>query len=748
MAWTDRLRRKTAPTPPNTRPRSRSGRAHHGGFLDFEELNSELIHPYSHQVFDRMYRTDGDCRRSLAMVCNPIIAGVFAIEPYGGDDADQKARDHAKLVEWVLWEYLSPNFALHLHEALPLFTRSGFAPFEQVWQPAEHDGRQVLVPRKLCLMLPKSIWQWEQDDLGDLAAITQLLPTGGPNGEPTDGMIRIDAQDLVYYRVGQEGDNFEGVSLLRPAFKHWFFKDGIERLDVLGIEREATGYPVLYPPANKLNSGEAEEVLDQIGNLRAGEGSSVVMPGPKAGTTDKETDAWLLEVLGLGGEGVRKVMDRLSYESDKIAAGVIAEFMRLGQAGEGARATADVQQDPFHIGVHALSKVLLAPWNELLIPRIITANFGDADGFPTLLMERPDSTSLTELASATSSLVSSGLLTPDPALEDHLRDRASFPAADPRVRAEREQQRAEDRELQVEQTKAAIEGGKGRSGTEDTDPKKTAAAPAVEVHVARVPGDDTDPACEGPATHGRRGPREPRWWERKMSLAKVEDAIDGARHRIIDAAGPAARDLAIEVAHAVHTDPQALPDFDLAPLEGAIADQLVALYVTGRQTVVEELAAQGAAATASRFSAQNGIPAELLHRARLAAQAILARLRALVGRLGLRGGKPLGDLQAAAEREAAAALKAEAQVHAAPALTEGRSDEADDHANDIVGSRYTSILDTNRCEECDRADDDVLRPLQDPVRLKRRPPNRDCYGGDRCRCLEFFQLASETAPDF
>ena len=74
----------------------------------------------------------------------------------------------------------------------------------------------------------------------------------------------------------------------------------------------------------------------------------------------------------------------------------------------------------------------------------------------------------------------------------------------------------------------------------------------------------------------------------------------------------------------------------------------------------------------------------------------------------------------------------------------GRSDQADDLADQIAGARYTSILDGNRCSACARADDDVLRPLTDPVRLARKPPNPMCEGGHRCRCIEAFQLRTEA----
>lgn len=52
----------------------------------------------------------------------------------------------------------------------------------------------------------------------------------------------------------------------------------------------------------------------------------------------------------------------------------------------------------------------------------------------------------------------------------------------------------------------------------------------------------------------------------------------------------------------------------------------------------------------------------------------------------------------------------------------------------------------HNCNACARADDDVLRPLNDPVRQARIPPNPDCHGGGRCRCMEAYTLRDEEAP--
>jgi hypothetical protein len=246
----------------------------------------------------------------------------------------------------------------------------------------------------------------------------------------------------------------------------------------------------------------------------------------------------------------------------------------------------------------------------------------------------------------------------------------------------------------------------------------------------------------GPTFNGR--PLRP--FEQLMSLEDAADTIDKAREGFQAAAQPVVLELARQAAEqaakgrAIKLDPKGL--------EAALADELDDLYAFGRRMVADELARQAGSVTdvTESYAISGG---GLGRFARLAAKTIVARIQHALERLTLTDGKPdQAVLQEVAEREAAAGLKAEATLSAAAAVNAGRTDEAEARADEIRGSLYTSILDKNRCEQCAKADDDVLRTLDDPVRRRRRPPNPDCYGGHRCRCMEFFVLKREAPSSF
>lgn len=683
MAFLDRFR-----TPaPSKAPLGESGRQQFSGILVEDDHNPDLRGIQGLRELDRMHRADSDARKATRMVANPIQSATWNVVPFGGDDALDADRKIAELVEWAIFEHL--GWATHLDTALDVALPLGHAPFEQVWELASFDGRDRWACR-LDLRLPTSLYRFWQDDTGRLEAVEQMV-----RGR---GMVKIPASQLVYYRLGARGDNWRGQSLLRPAYKHFTYKEKLELIDMIGQERFAVGTPVGYPPASA--GDEARDALAEIlAGVRAHEQGFIVSPWPHAAHAEPGQGA-LIEILMPSTS--HDMTPSLKYHSDKIAGAVIQEFMRLGQSSVGARATADVQADPFMAFCEVVSEVLVEDTiNQQLIPRLVALNFPDATGLPKLKSSVIDQTTTQELTSAVASLVEKGVIEVDGTLEGWLREHLGLPASDPTTRRE-----------------------------------PAADAPAV-----------VDPALEDPEQDlpGKlslaRQNRPLTGWESMMQLDRVEHAINGARENFIAACRPATYQLAVQLAANPKRRPPK-PD-DLADV---IAQELDDLYWTGRDTVQQELHAQRPGVRAFRLDRANGEPTKYLRlRAQAAAENVIAMMVKAIKRDVLaRSATTQATMQAAAEAAARAALRDEASQNAAFALNAGRADEGDANADIVRGSRYTSILDGNRCTSCATADDDVLRPLDDPVRLERVPPNPGCDGGDRCRCLEWFELADEA----
>jgi hypothetical protein len=747
MAFLSRLRKPKAPAQPAPpmSPRGSSGRVHTDGFIAPDEVNLALVGQLGLEKFDEMFRTDADCRRALMMIVVALAAGTWTVEPFEPENEDEDPTDEdlkvAAFTEWALFKHMAPDFISHIWEMLRVCLRSGFAPFEEIWHVSEWDGRPVLTPRTLDLRLPRTIQRWMQDG-PDLVAIEQLQAFGG--------LVTLKARDILYYRLGAEGDNWEGESLLRPAYKHWKIKSAIELVQAIGIERTAIGVPTGYPPMSA-SATDLEAFEDFLSTIRANEATYFLAPGPRAdhASTQNGTEGWFWEFVTPASQ-VGSSADTeaaLNYHTGKIDAVVLAEFMRLGQQGEGARATADVQQNPFLALAEGLVHLLVeAPVNGGLIPRLVGLNF-DTDRFPKVSCSLIDSTSLAELGTYVSVLVDKGAIRVEPTLEAHLRDLADLPEADEAAIAEREAADQEREDAMLKQTAdlkaAAAPPGGGMQGTGGARPSAKVTPKAGAKTPPKPAAKKKLDAGDEPMTLGRSD-RPLRDWERPMSLDRIEATIDEAQARMEQAAGAAARALAVSMSHGIKRA-------NSSELEAAVLDVLCSLFATGRATVIEELQRQRFVAHGWMLEV-NGLddmpPDErhtLVDRAKAIADTVRASVTAAVAGSALQRGADEATVQGAAEQAAVGALRSQAQIHASSALNAGRTVEADVHAEEIAGARYTSILDGRRCSGCARADDDVLRSLDDPVRLAHVPPNPDCEGGGRCRCMEAFVLREEES---
>jgi hypothetical protein len=497
-----------------------SGRAHVSGFLQLEEMNATLQGPGGLAIYDQMWRTDPDVRRAVRMAANPVVTATWSVEPYGGDEASASDQEVAQNLEWALGlgsqgatSPLRPRWQGHLAQALPATMRWGYCPFEVTWTSAvaPNGGKTIMTPSRIGMRLPRTIYRWLLDGYHDLQAVEQFLPLRG--------YVVLPREDLLYYRIEAEGDNYEGVSMLRPCYKPWLLKDTIERLDAIACEREAVGLPVVYPPRAGVTSPAVLADLEvKLQNLRAGELAYMIMPGPKASTV-KDQGGWDFEIMGLAGaKGGRDVSKTLEYHKDAIAAAFIEEFMRLGQSGVGARATADVQEGPFNMACESLGHVFEDEANEMLIPRWVEVNYGKDTPLPTLSMSMAEEP-LEDLRDYVSVLVAAGVLTPDGVLEDFIRSRADLPPADVEIRAEVQAQ-------QKAQRLAATDLA--------NDPASHAAAPAGGADgPAPALGKRRDQPSVAPAS--QQASRGPHWTARMLSA--VHDGDVAEQLRLLDTPG-------------------------------------------------------------------------------------------------------------------------------------------------------------------------------------------------------------------
>ena len=85
------------------------------------------------------------------------------------------------------------------------------------------------------------MYQWEYDDEDNLIGMTQMPP-------PNFGLYTIPLEKAIHFRTRSRKGNPEGRSILRNAYRSWYFKKGIQEFEGIGIERDLAGIPMVTPP--------------------------------------------------------------------------------------------------------------------------------------------------------------------------------------------------------------------------------------------------------------------------------------------------------------------------------------------------------------------------------------------------------------------------------------------------------------------------------------------------------------------
>ena len=183
--------------------------------------------PTSAGVWHQMRTQDPTVAALLAAVKAPLLGAPIEILP--PDDADDAELEIAAFVE-AAWAGMEGGPRQFMRSALT-YLEYGFAIFEEVYRRTP-DG--MLTWRGLETRLQTTVQQWVLSEATDsLAEVEFWAPFGGQHFTT----YRLPASALTIFCRGREGNNWEGISLLRPAYTFWLAKRTAIRATAIDVER-------------------------------------------------------------------------------------------------------------------------------------------------------------------------------------------------------------------------------------------------------------------------------------------------------------------------------------------------------------------------------------------------------------------------------------------------------------------------------------------------------------------------------
>lgn len=399
------------------------------GSIFFEEFLHELRGVKGVQAYTEMADNDATVGAILFAIEMLMRQCEFHVEP-ASDSA--KDKDCAEFVESCMND-MERTWADTLSEILSFLTY-GWSYHEIVYKrrvgkttspitnSKYNDG--LIGWRKLPIRSQDTLYGWEyKDDSDELIGMTQSPP-------PTFEHLTIPIEKALHFRTRSRKDNPEGRSILRTAYRAYYFKKRLEEIEGYGMERDLAGFPVLYSPADlpiwDPDDPEMIQTLARaeriVSSIRRDAREGLVLPGGENG--------WKLELVSSGSRrqfDTNAIIDR--YDK-RIATSVLADFVMLGQQSVGSFALADNKTQIFAMAIGTYLDVICEVFNNQGIPRLIDLNgdhFKGITDYPKMVHGDIDEPDLQQFASFIKEMVGSGVLVPDDALEEEVRRIGNLP---------------------------------------------------------------------------------------------------------------------------------------------------------------------------------------------------------------------------------------------------------------------------------------------------------------------------------
>lgn len=368
--------------------------------LDTDEYLSALKHPNNIPIYERMGRSDSQIKAILLMLELPLRSTQWFMKPY---DSSEEAKKISEYIETSLFgDYpngIQGGFDEFLKNICTMF-QFGHSVFEKVFEVKDN----YLKWDKFAVRPQSTIYEFLYDKVGDIKGITQELVNQGYK------QVDIGVKKLLIFSHDKQQGNFEGISAIRSAYKHWSIKDFLYKILNVGVERNLVGTPVLSLPEN-YTENDFDLAKEIVTDLRSSEFGGVTLPKD-----------FMLEMF----EGKRTLIDVLpyiEYQDRLISKSILAQFMDLGGSQSGSFALSYDQSQMFLLMLESSAKNICNIINSHAIPELVNHNF-DSNLYPKLTFKPLNSG---RLINVLKTLTDGNLVIPDTDLEEWIRDMLDLP---------------------------------------------------------------------------------------------------------------------------------------------------------------------------------------------------------------------------------------------------------------------------------------------------------------------------------
>lgn len=402
----------------------RIGQRRYGGVI-YEEFLHELRGRRGVAVYSEMESND-DVVGAILFAIEMLIRQVdWNVEPGGDSQKDNEAAEFVRgcmddmSVTWVdtiseILSFLTYGWSLHeivykrrMGNTGDVRTRSKFTDGLIGWQ-------------KLPIRAQDTLYQWEYDEDDNLIGMTQMPP-------PSFQLYTIPMSKALLFRTKSRKDNPEGRSILRNAYRSWYFKRRIQEIEGIGIERDLAGLPVITCPEDIPIWDDTDPQMENIRygleemvrNIRRDEMEGLVLPA-----------GYKLELVSSAGSRQFDTNAIIERYDTRIAMTVLADFIFLGHQQNGSWALSSDKTELFSMAIGAFLDIICETFNSQGIPPLIDINgdhFKGITAYPKMTHGDIEDVDIAKMGSFIKDMTGIGVLLPDDNLEDYIRQIGHLP---------------------------------------------------------------------------------------------------------------------------------------------------------------------------------------------------------------------------------------------------------------------------------------------------------------------------------
>lgn len=464
------------------------------------------VEPFANKRTDVLNATFlNECVDDMSLTWKEVISDALTFLPYG----------------WALQEIVYKR-------------RDGFKG-EDGESSKYNDGR--IGWRKFASRPQETLFKWITDtSTGSIKAMQQLTL-------PDYQLVTIPISKALLFRTTANKNNPQGRSVLRSAYRPWYFKKRIEEIEAIGIERDLAGMPMAWVDPRLLSADASaddirllESIKQLVVNVRRDQQEGVIFP---LAYDAQGNQTYKFELMSAGGNRQFDIGAVIERYSRQIAMTVMADFIFLGHQGIGSYALSSDKTTMFAKAIGTWIDIIQDTFNRYAVPRLFRVNGMPTDRLPRIVhgdIETPD---LASLGAYITQLAGVGLsLFPDEKTEAFLRQAGGLPQKSDDAQAiseERQSMQLEQAQLQQRQMVAQTVMSERQAEAAAYQPEQAglnAAQMRQQLQMQQDAQQQASMALGGPSSNDvnkrlrKRSPDADRKAKIKAAMAAVKDEDD------------------------------------------------------------------------------------------------------------------------------------------------------------------------------------------------------------------------------